>query len=420
MGRRIAVIGGGWAGISAAVAASEVGHSVTLFEMAPRLGGRARRVDHDDDLALDNGQHILIGAYRETLSLMKRVGVDLDAVLHRRPLTLVDPRGDGLRLPAGAPVQAFVRAVLARRGWSLAERVRLLATALQWRLNGFRAGASDTVAALTRGLSERVRDSLIEPLCVAALNTPAKQASAQVFLRVLRDAMFSEIGAADVLLPRVTLSALLPDPAARWRFSTRVVALTARGSGWDIDGEIFDAAVLAASAREAARLVLPISPNWAHQAAAFEYEPIVTVYLRSCGTRLPQAMTMLATNRNAPAQFVFDLGAIDGGGVREGVFAFVISGARAWIERGLEATVEAALRQANCAFPEQTWREPPCLVRVLAERRATFLCTPALSRPSGTIARNLMAAGDYVEGPYPATLEGAVRSGFAASTALFR
>ena len=91
---RIAVIGGGWAGIAAAVTASEAGHRVTLFEMAPQLGGRARRVDE----ALDNGQHILIGAYSDTLALMRQVGADPEALLRRLPLALVDPHGNGLRL----------------------------------------------------------------------------------------------------------------------------------------------------------------------------------------------------------------------------------------------------------------------------------------------------------------------------------
>jgi squalene-associated FAD-dependent desaturase len=426
MSRRIAVVGGGWAGISAAVAATEAGHRVTLFEMAPQLGGRARRVDHGAELALDNGQHILIGAYRETLSLMRRVGAEPDAMLRRMPLALVDPNGDGLRLPIGAPVQAFVRAVLGRRGWSLAERFLLLATVLRWRLNGFDAHPNDSVAELTCGLSERVRSSLIEPLCVAALNTPASQASARTFLRVLRDALFGGVGAADMLLPRVSLSALLPDPAARWlraagasvRHTRRVVALAALGDGWAIDGEGFDAAVLAASASEAARLALPTAPTWARQAAAFDYEPIITIYLHSRGTRLPQPMTALAASDIAPAQFIFDLGAIDGGGARDGVFAFVVSGARSWIERGLAATATATLQQAVDALGESTWREPPRLIRVLAERRATFLCTPALARPAGQIATNLVAAGDYIDGPYPATLEGAVRSGIAAIAAL--
>jgi squalene-associated FAD-dependent desaturase len=419
--RRVAVIGGGWAGIAAAVTAAAAGHHVTLIEMAPQLGGRARRVDHGDSLALDNGQHILIGAYSATIALMRRVGADPQQLLLRMPLALVAADGTGLRLSAGAPVTSFVRAVLGRRGWSIGERLGLLAAALRWRLRGFAADPQASVAMLTRRLSPRVRESLIEPLCVAALNTPAAQASAQVFLRVMRDALFSGPGSADLLLPRAPLSALLPEPAARWlaaagaqlQCGTRASKLTAQAGGWNVDGQAFDAVVLACTAHEAARLAHPHAAAWANQAMAFDYEPIVTVYLRSRGTRLAQAMTVLSSGPDAPAQFAFDLGAIDGGGSRDGVFAFVISGARTWVERGLDTTAAATLLQAQATFAS-LWREPPQLLRTLAERRATFLCVPAVLRPPVAVAPNLAAAGDYVEGPYPATLEGAVRSGAAA------
>ena len=426
MERHIAVVGGGWAGIAAAVTGTLAGHHVTLFEMAPQLGGRARRVAHDATIDLDNGQHILIGAYRDTLALMRRVGADPEALLRRLPLALVNPTGKGLRLPAGAPVPAFVRAVLGHRGWPLRDRMGLLRAALRWRLAGFEASAQDSVAALTQGLSAQVRSSLIEPLCVAALNTPAQHASASVFLRVLRDALFSGPGSADLLLPKVPLSALLPDPAALWlkaagadlRCARRVGDLTALGEGWALDGEAFDGVVLACSASEASRLTRTLAPAWSSQAAGLHYEPIVTVYLRSMGTRLAQAMTVLASDDEAPAQFVLDLGAIDGGGPRASVFAFVISGASAWVERGLDATAAAALKQAHAAFPAGTWAEAPQLLRALAERRATFLCTPGLLRPPAVVANRLAAAGDYIDGPYPATLESAVRSGVAAATAL--
>jgi hydroxysqualene dehydroxylase len=417
---RIAVVGGGWAGIAAAVAATEAGHAVTVFEMAPQLGGRARRIDE----ILDNGQHILIGAYSETLALMRRVGADPDTLLRRLPLALVDPEGRGLRLRAGAPVPAFVRAVLGHRTWSFGERASLLWAALRWRLGGFEADVAMSVRELTRSLAPRVRESLIEPLCVAALNTPADRASAKVFLRVLHDALFSGRGSADLLLPRLPLSALLPEPAARWlsaaraelRVATRATSLAECAEGWAVDGEPFNAVVLACSAAEAARLALaiPTAQAWSQWAAAFDYEPIVTVYLQSRGTRLRDPMTALHSSADAPAQFVFDLGAIDGGGAREGLFAFVISGARAWVERGLQATAEAALHQAQTAFAANTWHEAPRVFRTIAERRATFLCTPGLARPPAAIAPRLVAAGDYIEGPYPATLEGAVRSGRAA------
>ncbi len=412
--RSLAVVGAGWAGLAAAVRATEAGHRVTLFDMAPHPGGRARAVEHDG-FVLDNGQHILIGAYRETLALMRSVGADPEVLLDRRPLAVIDAQGYGLALRRGPAVPAFVRAVLALRAWPLSERLALLAAALRWRLGGFRAEQQCTVAELVCGLPERARTTLIEPLCVAALNTPSSQASAQVFLRVLHDALFSGPGAADLLLPRAPLSALLPTPAARWlqqrgarlRWTTRVQQLepTAEAS-WRVDGERFDAVLLACSAHEAARLAQPVSASWAQTAAALDYEPIVTVYLRSLGARLPSPMVALHASADAPAQFAFDLGALDRSGARDGVFAFVVSGAKAWVERGLDATAQATLCQAEFAFTSMPWQ----VLRTIAERRATFLCTPALVRPPTLIAPALAAAGDYVDGPYPATLEGAVRS----------
>jgi hydroxysqualene dehydroxylase len=185
-------------------------------------------------------------------------------------------------------------------------------------------------------------------------------------------------------------------------------------AGWRVDGEAFDAVLLACSAHEAARLVQPVAASWAQTAAAFEYEPIVTVYLQSHGAHLPSPMVALHAGPDAPAQFAFDVGALDASGARDGLFAFVISGARAWVEAGLDATAQATLRQAQSAFGSMTWRA----LRTIAERRATFMCKPGLVRPPSHIAPGLAAAGDYIDGPYPATLEGAVRSARAALHAL--
>ncbi|WP_198320729.1 hydroxysqualene dehydroxylase HpnE [Azohydromonas aeria] len=416
----MAVVGGGWAGLAAAVEAVSRGHRVTLFEMAPRLGGRARALP---DGVLDNGQHILIGAYRQTLALMRRVGIEPEQVLLRLPLSLVTPDGRGLRMPPGPPLATFGWAVLRRPGWSAGDRLRLLGAALRWAAMRFRCPDDWSVARLCQTLPPRVRAELIDPLCVAALNTPAAQASAAVFLRVLRDALFGGAGAADLLLPRRPLSELLPEPAGAWlrrqgatlRTATRVQALVPAGNAWEVDGERFDAVVLAASAAEAARLAQPLAPAWAAQAAALRYEPIVTVYVDSPGSRLALPMVQLHESERAPAQFVFDHGPLSG---TPGCFAAVISGAAPWTARGLQATGEAVQVQLQEAFPAGTWQQPPQVRRVVAERRATFACTPALQRPPAQIAPGLRAAGDYVQGPYPATLEGAVRAGVAAAQAL--
>ena len=419
-GRRIAVIGGGWAGVAAAVEATVRGDAVTLFEMAPRLGGRARSFEVDG-VELDNGQHIAIGAYSATLALLQRVGVDPATPFLRTPLRLIDANGTGLRLRSGPPALAFAAAVLARAGWTWRDRASLLGVAGGWALKRFRCAPGLTVAALTAGTTRRVREELIEPLCVAALNTPADAASASVFLRVLRDALFSGPGASDLLLPRLPLSRLLPTPATEWlraagaqvNLACRVGKLDRVDGRWQVDGAGFDAVVLATSALEAARLTAALAPDWSRTAAALRYAPIVTVYLHSRGTRLSEPMLCLRASPQAPAQFVFDRGQLGG---PPGLLAFVISGAQAWVERGREATLAAVEQQATQSLGAQLVGQLMAC-KVLTEHRATFACTPALERPAAVVAPGLVAAADYVQGPYPATLEGAVRSGVAAARA---
>ncbi len=411
--RSLAVVGAGWAGLAGAVEAVSAGHAVTVFEMAAFPGGRARDVPHEAG-ALDNGQHILIGAYVETLRLMRRVGVEASEVLLRTPLRIGDAKGHGLYLRDGAAVPAFAGAVLRRAGWRWSDKVSLLAAAAAWRLRGFRCAAQLDVAGLTRSLSPAVRADLIDPLCVAALNTPASDASASVFLRVLRDALFAGPGSADLLLPRVGLSALFPQPALRWlaqagatvHLSHRVQTIARDGSGWQVDGQAFERVLLAVPPGEAARLAGPIDTAWAARAAALRYEPIVTVYAQSPGTRLPEAMFALREGPDAPAQFVFDRGRLGG---PPGRLAFVISGAAPWVERGIEATIAATLAQGQRELGALL-RGPLEPLRTLTEKRATFRCTPGLQRAPLQIAPGLHAAGDHVDGPYPATLEGAVRS----------
>lgn len=432
--RRVAVVGGGWAGLAAAVRALQAGHRVTLFELAQQLGGRARTVpasapQNAPHEALDNGQHILIGAYRRTLDLMRTVGAEESEVLLRRPLELRYPDGRGLALPPGPVWMAFVRGVAGCVGWSWNDRAALIRTAAGWALDRFRCDPALSVDSLCAGLPPAVRELLIDPLCVAALNTPAQEASASVLLRVLRDALFGGRGGADLLLPRRPLGDLLPGPAARWLAShgatlhlgrrvTSIVrtAPAGAGGGWTVAGEAFDAVVLAVPASEAARLVMPLSAGWAAIAQELRYEPIATVYLECPGARLPAAMTALVEGPAAPAQFAFDHGALGG---PAGRFAFVVSGAARWVERGNGALAAAVIDQARTAMPGGTWPSTPRLNKVLVERRATFRCTPGIRRPPAPILGGLVAAGDYVAGPYPSTLEGAVMAGEAAVQALF-
>ncbi len=416
---RVAVVGAGWAGLATAVAATQAGHAVTVFESARTLGGRARALPttlpDGTPVTLDNGQHILIGAYRDTLALMRTVGVDPATALLRLPLSLVYPDGTGLRIPTGPVPFNLLAGVLSAKGWRWRDKLSLLHTSLRWRQSGFQCAPALSVAELGRSLSPRVMATLVEPLCVSALNTPAAQASAQVFLRVLQDSLFGGPGGADLLLPRADLGALLPNAAAAWlaRCGARVVVgqrvttlhNTPLGR-WQVDGTEFDRVVLACPAHLAARL-LPHDHPWRATAEALRSEAIATVYTHSPGARLPAPLLALHSGPGAPAQFVVDRGQLGG---PAGLLAWVVSASRG-DKDSLEALV---LTQAA----QQLGLTRPTPVQTVVEKRATFACTPRLLRPPMAIGPGLLACGDYVAGPYPATLEGAVRSGLAAAAAL--
>ncbi|SFP74945.1 squalene-associated FAD-dependent desaturase [Variovorax sp. OK605] len=418
--KKTAVIGAGWAGLACAVEATRLGHAVTLFEAAPMPGGRARRVDNMHGMALDNGQHILIGAYTATLKLMRDVGVDVDSALLRLPLSLRFADGGGLKLPRLPAPFDLLAGIFTARGWTWRDKSSLLRTAIRWRLAGFRCAGTTTVAELCAGLSPRVMQELIEPLCVSALNTPVGQSSGRVFLRVLNDALFSGSGGADLLLPRADLGALLPDAALRWltahraavRIGARVRAISPEAGQWRVDEDVFDQVVLACAPWDAARLVrasgLP-ADDWCKTTEALRFEAIATVYVRGASPLAEPMLALRSHPATAPAQFAFDRGQLGG---MQGVLAMVISAN----EASREVLEEQVIAQAAAQLGQKNLQ----LVQTVVEKRATFACTPGLARPSSTIAPGLQACGDYTEGPYPATLEGAVLSGLAAANALPR
>ncbi len=432
MNARVAVIGGGWAGLAAALHASRRGHAVHLFEASRALGGRARALEvtlpDGSTCTVDNGQHILIGAYSETLALLHSVGVVREAALLDMPLTLRFPDGGGLRfanLPA--PWDALA-AVLGARGWSLADKWSLARCGGRWQRSGFRCADRTSVAQLCTGLSPRVFEELVAPLCVSALNTPAGQASGQVFLRVLQDALFGAAGGSRLLLPRVDLTTLFPAAAAQaitaaggqihvGQRVTHISSSPADGN-WLLDGQAFDTVLLCTGASESAAMLentAQTAPEsiakrltaWSTTTRALQFEGIATVYAWAAGARLAEPMLALRSSAAAPAQFVFDSGALGG---PQGLLAFVVSAARGERTELQQQVLQQAAQQLGLQAQA---------LQTVVERRATFACTPGLQRPPQAIAPGLLACADYVEGPYPATLEGAVRSAAAAAALAF-
>ena len=429
---KIAVVGAGWAGMAAAIAHAQTGHAVTVLEAARTVGGRARAVPatlpDGTPATLDNGQHILIGAYTESLRLMRLVGVDAGTALLRLPLTLRFPDGTGLALPDLPPPLDALLGIARARGWHWRDRLALLRAASGWQLGGFRCAPHTSVAQLCTGLPARLMAEFIDPLCVSALNTPAAEASGQVFLRVLQDSLFSGRGGSNLLLPRVNLGALFPEAAAHWlaaqhggavHAGQRVQGIAQQADGrWEVHGTDFagpyDHITLACPPWEASRLIagatgLPAARDaarqqWCAAADALRFEAITTVYAHGAGARLAQPMLALRNTAEHPAQFVFDRGQLDG---LHGVLAFVVSASTG--ERAV--VTEQVLRQAA----EQLGLPSLQPLQTVVEKRATFACTPGLARPGMQVAPGLVACGDYVDGPYPATLEGAVLCGTAAA-----
>lgn len=438
----VAVVGAGWAGLSAALRAIEAGHRCTLYEAATVPGGRARRVPWDDAdgtvTAIDNGQHILLGAYRETLALCGLAGVDPARVLQRHPLHL---EGNGVRMVAAnlpAPLH-LAAAIIGAQGLTWGERLAMLRLMTHLRRAGWRLAPDRSVAAL---LAEQAQPAglcrrIWEPLCLAALNTNAATASAQVFVHVLRDSLGGGRHASDLLLPAADLSALLPDAAlARVRAhgavhtGTRVTALAPDaqsvtltcGTGETARPVRHEAVVLATPPWITARLLapLPAAMGLAACCAALEYEPIATVWLRfavAAGASALLSFPMLALAddpaRGHYGQWAFDRMRLCG---QEGLLAVVISGDGA--HRALDAATLAAAVRAQVR--DQLGLAAPLIAhRVIVEKRATFRATPELVRPAvRTPWPRLMLAGDYCASDYPATLESAVKSGREAVAAL--
>jgi hydroxysqualene dehydroxylase len=404
--KQLTIVGAGWAGLAAAVAATQAGWHVKLFEAANTAGGRARSLQQSfAGKPLDNGQHVLIGAYRDTLALMRTVGVNPDALLQRIPLDLRFADGQGISLP-NWPMPLNMLVGLGRaKGWTLKDKASLIQAAWGWQHARFECEPTLTVAQLcdASNLSPRVMTQLVEPLCLSALNTPLNGASAKVFLRVLHDALLGGAGSSDLLVPRVDLGALFPDACLNWlRTHGADVHLGTRISAAQVEA-LHSAVLLACPPWEAARLSADIAPKWAYQCAELSHTAIATVYLhcKDAGFKgLPGPMLALHSNAQAPAQFVFDKGALSG---QHGLLAAVVS--------ACTSDRDDVTEQVRCQVCEQLKLINVEVVQTVVEKRATLACTPMLDRPEPFVADGLWACGDFIQGPYPSTLEGAVRSG---------
>ena len=425
----VAIIGAGYAGLACAVDLSAKGVQVTVFDRSHALGGRARLLTKDGR-RVDNGQHILIGAYTELTRMLRHTRVS-PKVLERLPLTLESPGRFHLRaaeLPA--PLHLAV-GLLRARGLEWADRFAVMRLIRVLKRKRFQLPSDQTVLALLHetGQTRHAIAWIWEPLCVAALNTPIDYASAQVFADVLRDSVAAHAAASELLIPRVDLSELFPVQAARYlatrrgklRTGTTVKAIERVEGGFRLDcdhptRQVFDQVVIATAPYHAPALLRSVGgcERLAQQIEALEYEPITTVYYAlGKSMRLSAPMLLLS---DGPAQWVFDRGQLGG---EAGLLACVIS-AHGEYEKLNREDLEIAIhqqleRELGRRLPSPDW------VLSVVEKRATIACRPGIVRPDiKTPVPGLWLAGDYIDSPYPATLESAVRSGTASAQAALR
>lgn len=424
---RVAIVGGGWAGCAAAMHLADKGAAATLYEQAPHLGGRARSVAIND-LLLDNGQHLLIGAYTATLDAIARVhGGSLAHLFHDLPLT-IHPFGSCASLSlSAADLPApwhLASAMLTARGLTLMDRWSLV----REMKNIAREDASPsdtTVRTRFAHLPRAVYGGLWEPLCLAALNTPPARASARIFTSVLRSVLHGPAGASRFLVPRVGLSELLPDAAARFVLErgggvmtgerVRSIMLAHDGVGLTTSSgrQSYDHVIIAVGPHQLSQIEVEGVVQWPrlrNDVASLHYESINTIHL---GYTHAEMECVIERLDDTPGQWVFDGGTISASGESLRRLSVVISGNGAHDALAQPALIDAAdaqLRRCSGALGELRF------AKVFAERRATFACEPGLVRPqAGCIAPRLHLAGDYTHPDLPATLESAVQTAIIAA-----
>lgn len=435
--KRAAVIGAGWSGLACALHLADAGVQVELIEAAPHPGGRTRRLDvrlGDRTYALDNGQHLLIGGYVDTLAIMRRAGVGEGDAFVRLPLSL--RYADGFRLAAAPALPAPLHVgagLLGAAGLSWRDRLAMVRWTRRQQAAGWTVAQDTAAAALFAGQPRILIDRIWEPLCIAALNASLAEASARVFLAVLRDSIGASARASDLLVPRRDLSTLFPDAACevlrqagpvRLRAVVQSLARSAEaGRAWNVvlrDLQVAADAVLLCLPPDRAAALLgsvgdPALAPAVDTLAAIEFAPVVTIYLRYAdGTRLAAPLHALVAEpaQRRFGQWIFDRGATDAS--CSGVMGVVISARGPHLDLDRDELGAAVAQQLST----QLGLPAPLGVYVIAEKRAAVLPVPGLKRPGTRLpVPGLYLGGDAVASPYPSTIEGSVRAGLMAADA---
>jgi len=389
---KVAVVGGGLAGLAAALELVDAGEDVVVYEARPTLGGAVQTLperDGDPQPPPDNGQHIGLGCFTEYLRFLERVGEGGSYLRKRLGLPVIDEDG------RTATIEPSLPALLRYGHLSAGDRLRIpLVTA---RCRNAKPEPGETFGHLLRrlGASDAAVDRFWDVFIRPALNLPADEVDAGAGLFTVRTALLGPRANSDLVLPTRPLGWMHGDAAGRVlgdrvRLDSKVESLD------ELDA---DAIVVAVPPAESARLLDEPAP-------ALEDSPIVSVHLWFDRKLMPQP---LAAFLDSDAHWVFDRGALTGHEPERGQYLTVVSsGVPALLEvrgRSLVETVAGQLTD-RLGQAELLWS------RVSREPYATIALRPGVERPGVETSRaNVARAGAWTDTGWPATMESAVRSG---------
>ncbi len=392
---KVAVVGGGLAGLAAALDLVDAGQAVTVLEARPTLGGAVQTLperDGDPEPPPDNGQHIALGCFTEYLRFLERIGEGGSFLRTRLALPVLDERG------AVAAIEPSLRALLRYRHLSARERLRIPLTLLRLRSAQSQPGESFAELLGRLGASSnsirRFWDVFIRP----ALNLRCDEADAGAGLFTVRTALLGPRASSDLILPTRPLGRMHGDAAGAALEAAGATVLTdVRVSSLDeLDA---DAIVVAVPPRESGRLLGEEGPE-------LEDSPIVSVHLWFGRALLEQPLAALL---GSDAHWVFDRGALTGNRPDRGQYLTVVSSG---VPELLEVRGRELVELIAGQLTERLGEAELLWSRVSREPYATVALRPGVQRPGVETSRpNVARAGTWTDTGWPATMESAVRSG---------